>query len=397
MALAVRTHSEHPQTLMIVDHPLPSPFLHLRLAIETVSIWDRALITYIQAFHKRTTTSAKIAANQALERQIAKMQLQINVVVESEEDEELALQTKIESLARNMIAQRYADFTFAGVRSEKEFKQKKRQLNRYKANGLELYFKADAIDLKKKLDCAFFSAIRGQANALESQCLDRYWDWISDQAPWSHLYHWNTEVEICKRICKSISEAVLKLNPREKPHLKANYGSRLKASLTQEITYVVYKLGGCQVRDKERQIKFTYMMYKVELLKGPILCLLLRQKLAPLIRFCEEEIQKLALAKKHKKNPLKSAHKEWIQKRKEYDPLELRKILAEETPTDRIVIKALSMSMGHDLERTFAEQEFLDMDIATNFTARDNPSLYLRYLLLEHDEKALSLLCSLKA
>ena len=138
------------------------------------------------------------------------------------------------------------------------------------------------------------------------------------------------------------------------------------------------------------------MLHKVELLKGPIIRMLLRQQLAPLIRSCEEGIQTLASAKKHKKDPLKSAHKEWVNNRKEYDPLELRKILAEETPTDRIVIQALSLSMGHDLERTFAEQELLDLDIAADLTTRENPALFLRYQLQERDEKALALLSSIK-
>ncbi len=391
MALVVRNcNSQYAPT----NHRLPSPFLHLRLAIETVPIWDRALITYIRAFHKRTTSSAKIAANQALERQIAKMQLQINVVVENEEDEDLSLQVKVENLAREMIAQKRADFTFAGSRSEREFKQKKRQLTRYKASGLELYFKTEGIDLRKNLDCELFLAIKGQVTFLEQQCLDRYWEWVSSQAPWSHLYHWNTEVEICKRICISFSEVMLELNPREKPHLKADYGYHLKTGFNNTMTYIVYKLGGYQVRDKEVQIKFTYMTYKIELLKKAIIRMLLRQKLAPLIQSCEEGIQKLALTKGH---TLTSAREAWVKKRKEYDPLKLRKILDEETPTDRIVIQALSMSMGHDLERTFAEQEFLDMDIATDFTTRDNPALFLRYLLQERDEKALALLSSFRA
>lgn len=392
MALVVRNRNSQ---CLPTAQPLPSPFLHLRLAIETVPIWDRALITYIRAFHRRTTSSAKIAANQALERQIAKMYLEVNgIAVESEEDEDIVLQTKVENLAQKMIAQRRADFTFAGVRSEREFRQKIRQLNRYKANGLGLYFKTDGIDLKKKLDGALYSVIRGQVNGLESQCLDRYWDWISDQAPWSHLCYWNTEVEICKHICNSIREAMFELNPHEKPSLKADYGYRLKTLFTNQIACLIFKLSQT-TPGQERPIRSTYMMYKVELLKGPIMRMLLRQKLAPLIQPCEEGIQKLAQTKKHEKDPFEAVHKKWV--KKQYDPQELRKILAEETPTDRIVIQALSMSMGHDLERTFAEQEFLDVDIASDLTARDNPALYLRYQLQERDEKALALLSSLRA
>jgi hypothetical protein len=395
MALVVRDPSSQYSP---TDYPLPSPFLHLRLAIETVPIWDRALITYIRAFYERTTFSAKIAANQALERQIAKKQFEVNGIVdESEEDEDFYLQARVENLATRMIAQRHADFTFAGVSSEREFKRKTRQLNRYKSSGLELYSKIDGVELKKKIDYALFSAIRGRINGVERQCLDRYWEWVSSQTPWSHLCHWHTEIAICQSIFNVILEAMVELDPREKPHFKADFGHRLKKGCIHAIEHLIIKLATNQLRKKEHQIKLTYMMHKIEILKIPIIRMILKQKIEPLIRSCEEEIQKLAQTKRDKKDPLKSARKEWIEKRKEYDPLKLRKILAEETPTDRIVIQALFLSMGHDLERTFAEQEFLDIDIAADLTISNDPALYLRYQLKERDEKALAILTSIKA
>lgn len=394
MALTVRLTSQD-TILAVISPSLPNPFLHLRLSIETVPVWERALITYHRIFFCPTSLSAKIATNQALERQILKTQLEVKVKSDDseEEDENLALISKVENLTRRMIAQKCADFAFAGVRSEAEFQSKRNQLDCSKAKGLELYFQTDGIRLKKELDCAFYTAIRGQTTILELQALENYWDWMSDHLSWSsHLYHWSTDVEICKRISIEITSVLMALNPRVNPCLKATFGSRLKTDLLNAINCITIKLS-CQQR-WSKDVRTAYMMYKIELLKGPICRMLLWEKLAPLISPCEEEIQKLSQEKKDKKDPLKSARKEWVNKRKEFDPQELKQVLADNmfTPFDFMIIQALSLSLGHDLKRTLIEQEILDTDIVEDLTVREDPALFLRYQLQMRDEMALRLL-----
>ncbi|MBS0648763.1 MAG: hypothetical protein JSS10_06025 [Verrucomicrobia bacterium] len=396
MALTVRLTSQE-TVLAVISPSLPSPCLHLRIAIESLCPWDRALITFHRTFFHPRSLSGRLDTHQALERQILKMQLEVQVETDASEEngENLALLSRVENIVRGMIVQKRADFAFAEVRSQKDFQRKKRLLNLYKERALELYFKTDATRLKQNLDHALYATLRGQAHALAQRALENYWNWISEYS-WGYLHHWNTEVEMCKRICKSITKALMDLDPREKPALKATYGHHLRTNLWIALESVIIKLGHQQTWNKD--VRLIYMMYKVELLKNSLCRMLLWEKLSPLIRPCEEAIQKLSREKKHKKDPLKSAHKEWVKKYNEYDPRELRKVLDEYrfTRCDQIIIQALSLTMGHDLKRTLIEQEILDMDIAEDLTIPQDPGLYLRYQLQMRDEMALRLLSPLQ-
>jgi hypothetical protein len=445
MALIVRkdTDSNVQQTLRHVHDPLPSPLLNLSLMRNLFSWAERLAVTYQQALspHEVPSLSA-LTLSLGQDSAFARIAHNLNqLALETLEEGEPKLALLLEEARRLIEAQIASDRAIqAKAQSLQDLREKALQISSLKEQAFIFYFNNGGRETRQKLDEAMVSAATGVLKSQDRTIPDLYWKAAASN-PWGAEWHQVLEKGVYHFFCQAMQEGFYRMNSLSNPQFKKLYGCFLKKSLKNSIKIVAkqWLLRRDQVKFMGDVIKLNYMILKGRLWTTPLIQHCLKKILEPLIFKTEHAVQNLASQKAEQIQKQIAAHLEelnspsccidpavitkeggcpegqlecrlhvnksqrerclkalaqlqaftfedclkWACQEWGYNPLEMKSVLAEETPFDRNVIAVLSLtSVIEDPE------EELKLDL----TALPDPIAYFAKRFKERDEQALALL-----
>jgi len=450
MALVVRKDptAEQTTTLLIVDISLPSPFLNLDLIRNLFSWTERFSFTYQQAFSagEILPLSALTLFKEPAFAKVAAIldQLAQDALANPEENgsaaltlEELRVITQDRIILDGAIQAR--------VECQKELQKKALEITHLKEQAFILYFSHGGRETKQKIDEAMVTGAFGVLNPQDKNILDLYWR-AAAAHPWGAEWHQVFEKGIYDFFTKALQEGYALMASLQNPQFKKLYGFFMKKALHKSIKKVVQQwLLRCkEIKLEQDQIKIHYMILKGRSWEMPLIRHRLKQILGPLIFKSEDAILNLARQKEKQiqkeiaerleelnspsccidpefvKNEssfpwpeglveyrlnankdqrerclkglselqaftfedcLKWACQEWG-----YNSLELKSVLAEETPFDPRVLEVLTLTS------IIEDPDDLERDLQLDLTALSNPIAFFVERFKARDAQALALL-----
>ncbi len=411
---------------------LPSPFLHVRLQIESLSFSDRAYLMLQRCLYPGCSDRASLSyLNQVF--RVFKETLRIEGPILLRKYD---VETAFGRCAQKVIDQQLSVFSRARVKSQPELEKKWRLLRDLKKEGLILYFSRGGKQLKQQMDEVLAKA-SDHWNTEKQAIVNAYWDLLLED-PWAAERHAERERDFYEAINTELSKIT---NNALESVQSPNFGYALKKVLGKSFRPLV----SVWIRRRQESklesdhIIFDYLIFKAVIFFNSLLCKSLRETLEPLIAITPEKLKQLTAKKKahtqlllahylerlrspqccidkeklpqkwisfsteefvtafieiNRKERNKSLEKitelqkitdedclAWAKQQWNFDPKELQQVLDKETDYDKKVIQFLSLTVPQD------EKDDLYLDVDT----LKEPIVFFADRFKKCDEQALAL------